>query len=855
MRTLHDYQNDALTAIRAALRPGAQALLHVATGGGKTCIANALVAEHLEGAKANNVLWVTKDGALLDQAMLDLREHHPQWAAVTCRIGSPSRATHLAERPEAPKGRVAYTTLHTLRLRFRDRRLNNLRPTLIVWDECHWADGQPLGRAVRDLGRSRNSALLGLTATPRSPEWSIFPEPTYSKPFGQLVEEGRLARPVIHSVATGVKWSPTLGSVGGEITPASLREIADSPKRNKLIVKTFTDGADEYGQTLIFACTIDHADKIGQMLQRAGVACDVVHTDVDDPHGPVDRFRNGKVRVLVNVAMLTHGIDIPSIRTVFLCRPTNSAALFMQMIGRGSRKDKEDPEKQTFNIVEFNDTVEKHADRLVNTDTEFASQPSSSVPTGPRGPQLKKHSFDPSRGPLHVPKLDGIPPGIQELWYRQGQTFGVEIELTRDGWENESPTSWLRTAEGLRQVLLAVLGQRYVCDHPADYDGSKSDDVWNVERDGSCGWEITTRILEGEAGLKELADVCIALDAALTPLGLRVAPVTGLHVHLGWDKAAPLHLPRLLRLVRLFEPGLGTLVAPSRLRHHEGMSYAMDEPNRFARPVACTFSGTKLAGGWNGIELAELAFDDQDAKYSTFNVRPLQSKRTVEVRMHSGTTEIGKIATWTSLWMQLLWAAEQPGREVPEVPDAELIEPNADILGLAREWLPDGKSPAFVSRLRQRRAQVLASWAWTPQLKEWLQASEAWTRSGAAPRQAPAPQPGIRGLVAAHRRPPPPGMAPVTEVLARLESEGVLRGLAVEPGDNGWGVVHCERPGGHGPILHLWDHSHGSGRIFKVWVYLKPPPRAGFAPFVHTEIEAPTEAKLEALLRQIMAAR
>src|SRR5690606_5779319 len=51
----------------------------------------------------------------------------------------------------------------------------------------------------------------------------------------------------------------------------------------------------------------------------------------------VQRFRDKKLEVLVNVQMVTEGVDVPAIRTVFLARPTQSEILLRQMIGRALR--------------------------------------------------------------------------------------------------------------------------------------------------------------------------------------------------------------------------------------------------------------------------------------------------------------------------------------------------------------------------------------------------------------------------------------------------------------------------------------------------------------------------------------
>lgn len=859
-RTLRPYQSEALAALRPAIGPRQLALLHIATGGGKTCIANALIDEHLTASRQNRVLWVTKDGPLLDQALLDLEANHPTRKSSTGRIGAPQHTETLRERPENPGARVTYTTLQTLASRHERDELDDCRPTLIVWDECHWADSQRLGRCVRDFARMRGAALLGLTATPRAPEGSIFRNgPAYSKPYASLVEEGFLARHEIETVQTNVSWTPRMG-VAGDITQQSVEELADSAARNKKIVARYCANQGRYGKTLVFACGIAHANKLGKMFRDAGIPCEVLHQDVADKKRALQRFRDGKVQVLVNVTMLTHGIDIPSIRTVFLCRPTASDILFMQMVGRASRLDPVDPSKKTYTIVEFNDNVQRFGEKLVTTGTRFgglvADPPLRSAAS--RAPRRTEHAFDPDAGPLYVPASAGVPEALHHLWYRQKQTFGVEIELTRDGWQEESAEVWAHTAECLRQVLVGVLGKDLVGERPCGYGQGKSDTVWNVEKDGSCGWEITSRILEGQDGLVELAQVCQAVDGALTRLGLRVAPSTGLHVHLAWKQAAPRHLPRLLHLVRLFEPGIGTLVAASRLRAFDGINYNHKKPNEYAAPVSRHFPA-KLLRAATGADLVAHATASDETKYGTVNVRPLKTLGTVEVRMHSGTTEIGKIAPWVSLWMQLLWEAERGTRVVPATDDTTVITPSADIVQLAQEWLSDGRSPHFSKRLIERRAQVVEQWRVHPDLEDWLAFALHWAGINldrlAEPTTAAPGSVAERFRVYAATAPSHPrseDLVVIESLLIRLERDGILRNAALERGGNGWGYVVADRPEGRGPVLQLFRTENAN-----TWVYRRIPEFPGYTeqrPGLYEAFE-PRDPRLESSLRAVLAKR
>ena len=72
-------------------------------------------------------------------------------------------------------------------------------------------------------------------------------------------------------------------------------------------------------------------------------------------------FKDDKLDVLVNVNIVTEGVDVPNVQTVFLTRPTKSKILMTQMIGRGLRGTKVGGTAITY-IVDF---LDKWQDDLV----------------------------------------------------------------------------------------------------------------------------------------------------------------------------------------------------------------------------------------------------------------------------------------------------------------------------------------------------------------------------------------------------------------------------------------------------------------------------------------------------------
>ncbi len=71
----------------------------------------------------------------------------------------------------------------------------------------------------------------------------------------------------------------------------------------------------------------------------------------------IHRFRRGELEVLINVEMLTEGVDLPNVQTVFLTRPTTSTILMTQMIGRALRGQKAGGTEKAY-VVSFIDNWE-----------------------------------------------------------------------------------------------------------------------------------------------------------------------------------------------------------------------------------------------------------------------------------------------------------------------------------------------------------------------------------------------------------------------------------------------------------------------------------------------------------------
>lgn len=674
---------------------GRRLLVRVATGGGKRRIFNDFIVNQVIPS-GRRVLVVTKDWFLLGQAADDLLQRHPDAQHHLGYVGDGGR-TFMPTVAQTGRSAVVYTTIQTWVSRANKDFKDDFFDYVII-DELHWGEGAP----SYDLLLNRyaaTSVFLGFTATPR--QWSSFQLVGRAFDFEDLVGAQILAQPVIFEATnTGVNWAPERSSEHGDFTQPSLNQLAVNDARNTKIVETYLEHRRAFGQTVVFACNIAHAKMLAALFDARDVRAEAVYSKLktSECQRILRTFRDGDLDVVVNVGMLTHGVDIPSIKTVFLARPTTSDILFSQMIGRGSRLA---PGKRHFNIVDFVDNVPTHGVPPIRPDGFFGTQRLY------RSPALERHEFAAAEFTA-FPLLPGYE-ALAGLDVHPTQTFGIEFELA----PLRRPFAYQAKACCLLEVLRKVVPT--ASEPCAEAKSGKDNRVWNIEPDASCGLEITSRILVGERGFMEVMDACRAIEIAARELGLVVTAKTGTHVHLGWspDFAS---LRRLMEISAFYEPALLSLVAPSRAGNKFASSVRKSLGKLLRLPTMSEWRRHLVDGG---------------RRYLAVNPSQLfGGYGTVEIRMHSGTIEAPKILTWLSLWMRIHEAAANTdlpiGNALRRVKSRPLCcGPRGDVGALAAFA---GSNEVSREKLLQRRDYVVSnSWAFHPEfgdlarrlLEEW----------------------------------------------------------------------------------------------------------------------------------------
>ena len=99
-------------------------------------------------------------------------------------------------------------------------------------------------------------------------------------------------------------------------------------------------------RTIVFTPTVAVAHDVALAFRMGGIAAESVDgtTPLDDRRAMLARFSDGTTTVMANCGVLTEGYDNPAVSCIVVARPTRSRSLYVQMVGRGTRRhpDKDD---------------------------------------------------------------------------------------------------------------------------------------------------------------------------------------------------------------------------------------------------------------------------------------------------------------------------------------------------------------------------------------------------------------------------------------------------------------------------------------------------------------------------------
>ena len=322
-------QAEGLAALQKLVDDGEErALVISATGTGKTYL-SAFFARNL---KARRVLFVVHRERIARQAMESFRHVLGKGKTYGLYIGAQSDT----------QSDFIFSTVQTLSRKDRLQRFGPRDFDCIIVDESHRAGANSY---TRFLSHFQPKFLLGMTATPeRTDGLDIFPLFDHNVAF-----EIRLQRALREDMLCPFHYFGVSDlTVNNEIIEdlADFNKLTDRARIDHIVAKIRRYGCcSDRVRGLMFCSRNEEAAKLSELLNQRGLrtlalsgadgeeAREAGIARLEAPEGDPEGLD-----YLLTVDIFNEGVDIPSVNQVVMLRPTNSAIVFVQQLGRGLRK-------------------------------------------------------------------------------------------------------------------------------------------------------------------------------------------------------------------------------------------------------------------------------------------------------------------------------------------------------------------------------------------------------------------------------------------------------------------------------------------------------------------------------------
>lgn len=339
-------------------------LIVMTTGTGKTTVGAKIIRRYPE----EKVLWLTQTEELITQTFLDLQRLFGEG-----EVGFYKRSVRSLQE------RIVVASLQTIEKEEYLKTIPKRYFGLLVVDEAHHAAASTWDKVIRYFQTKK----LGLTATPHRMDGKdiseLFGDAAFHLGYEQAKDLKLIAEETYRVILTNSKVEGIV-TRSGEYTPGALDRLIISENRNHIIV----DSYKKYGRTFMrdqglpmkaicFCITVSHAVRMRDLFRHHGISSEVLvskhsaFTEVTDKGNPLTEKERREVygsfldgsgpEILCVVNVLNEGKNIPDVGCLLMARPTRSAIIFQQQMGRGCRRV--EGYKEKFLVLDYVDLMNR----------------------------------------------------------------------------------------------------------------------------------------------------------------------------------------------------------------------------------------------------------------------------------------------------------------------------------------------------------------------------------------------------------------------------------------------------------------------------------------------------------------
>lgn len=206
----------------------------------------------------------------------------------------------------------------------------------IIIDEVHHAEADSYKRVLEYF---EPKFLLGMTATPeRNDDADIFKLFDYNIAYEirlhQALEQDLLCPFHYFAIADFYLESE-------KVLAKDFSKLTSDNRVDHIIKKmNFYSYSGQQRSALMFVSNVDEAKQLAEKLNTRGIKSQAL-TSEDSEHTrsqAISKLESNQLELIVTVDIFNEGVDIPCVNQVILLRPTQSAIVYIQQLGRGLRK-------------------------------------------------------------------------------------------------------------------------------------------------------------------------------------------------------------------------------------------------------------------------------------------------------------------------------------------------------------------------------------------------------------------------------------------------------------------------------------------------------------------------------------
>jgi len=382
---LRDYQEECIADFDARVAAGDTRIPTVmATGLGKTVVFAHLIVQWLRLNPGKRAMVLVHTDELVQQAYRKIRDTAPHLLIGIVK----------AERNEV----AAHVIVASVQsLRNKKRRDMIKRVGLIIVDECHHATATTYRNILTHYGVLPSTSVRMDADVTQLPEVKLVPivagfTATLARSDKQKLSDIWQACTFERGIPFGIRRGYLLDvrgkrivipdmelknvkNSGGDFRDGSLAKELDRSLAPSIVADAYVEHA-LLRKGIGFSPTVESAHHFAEAFEAVGISSAVVsdRTPREERRLILKKLHTGEVQVVWNCAVLTEGFDEPTVSCIINGRPTKSAPLYQQMVGRGLRPDLTLPPDQRGDCLVL-DVVGTSKDHSLRTLIDLSERP------------------------------------------------------------------------------------------------------------------------------------------------------------------------------------------------------------------------------------------------------------------------------------------------------------------------------------------------------------------------------------------------------------------------------------------------------------------------------------------------